>query len=141
LPAQEPIRNQEKALELLLEHQQAGAWTVVTVAGEIDMANADDLQSYLSSVAETHNLVALDLSTVTFIDSTGLNALIRTYRLLEPGGSLLVLAPSPQVSRVLEVTGLDRLFRISGSAEQPESLVPLPAPSGAAVPTAAGLAG
>lgn len=114
---------------------------MVTVAGEIDMANADDLQSYLSSVAETHNLVALDLSTVTFIDSTGLNALIRTYRLLEPGGSLLVLAPSPQVSRVLEVTGLDRLFRISGSAEQPESLVPLPAPSGAAVPTAAGLAG
>ena len=47
---------------------------MVTVAGEIDMANADDLQSYLSSVAETHNLVALDLSTVTFIDSTGLNA-------------------------------------------------------------------
>ena len=127
------------ALKLLLEQQQAGAWTVVRAAGEIDMANAAYLATYLSAVAETQDLVALDLSSVNFIDSTGLTALIQTYKLMESGGSFLLLAPSPQVCRVLEVTGLDRVFRIAASAEPLEAVVPIPAP--VVSPTRAGLAG
>lgn len=98
---------------------------MVRVTGEIDMANASDLTDFLSSLTELHDLLAVDLSKVEFIDSTGLTALIRTYKLLEPGGSFLLLAPSPAVSRVLKATGLDGLFRISAAAEPPEALVQL----------------
>jgi anti-sigma B factor antagonist len=135
------LADRRAALKLLLEQEPAGAWTLVRVAGEVDMANAADLQTYLSSVAGTSGLVALDLSSVTFIDSTGLTALIQTYKLVQPGGSFLLLAPSPEVSRVLEVTGLDRLFRISSTKEPPEPVTSPPAPSMGVVPAAAGLAG
>jgi anti-anti-sigma factor len=56
--------------------------------------------------------VTLDLGSVAFIDSSGLRALVVGHKALEErGGALVVANPSPTAARLLEVTGLDELFR------------------------------
>ncbi|KOG36840.1 hypothetical protein ADK34_00090 [Streptomyces viridochromogenes] len=64
--------------------------------------------------------LALDLSEVTFCDSTGLNTLLRArQRALKEHRSLTITAASPQVIRLLEITGADRLF-VEGAGPIPQ---------------------
>lgn len=89
------------------------------------MANADELWEYLASQVERQH-VAVDLSGVRFIDSTGLTALVRTYKSLkQAGGTLLLLSPSPPVLRLLAVTGLDGLFSLCWTVEDLDAVIPL----------------
>jgi anti-sigma B factor antagonist len=98
--------------------QESGAWRVVA-RGELDVATADRLAQTLEPVIEGGaTLVVLDLSDVTFLDSSGLRTIVRGATALEDhGGRLVVDGASPAVSRVLEVTGL--LERLRGDNEQP----------------------
>ncbi|BCJ52849.1 hypothetical protein Asp14428_43240 [Actinoplanes sp. NBRC 14428] len=85
----------------------------VTVLGEIDFANADEVaQAIRDVVAESPPAeVRVDLADATFIDSTGLGALIEGYRAVtEAESRFLVINPSPGFHRVLTVTGLCELF-------------------------------
>jgi anti-sigma B factor antagonist len=60
--------------------------------------------------------IAIDLSGVEFMDSTGLGVLIGALkRVRESGGSLVLGGIRPAVSRVFEITGLDRIFTIHES--------------------------
>jgi anti-anti-sigma factor len=81
---------------------------VVTISGEIDILTVPQLRERLLHVIRRHGpQLALDLSGVTFIDCTGINALLSVRRRagLE-GGSLRVLRASPCVRRVIELTHL-----------------------------------
>jgi len=81
---------------------------VVTVSGEIDVVNSPDLGVELSERAgvSTGTLV-VDLSEVTFMDSSGLRILLETDETCRHRHSSLVLHnPSPAVRRLLEITGL-----------------------------------
>ncbi|GID30114.1 STAS domain-containing protein [Paractinoplanes brasiliensis] len=88
----------------------------VVVAGEIDFSNADELAGFLrEAVAATApRVVRVDLRQATFIDSTGLGALIEGYRATTAIGSrFLVVNPTPTFRRVLDVTGLCAFFGLS----------------------------
>jgi anti-anti-sigma factor len=79
----------------------------ITVRGELDLATAPQLSA---AVAEHHDagLLVLDLTAVTFIDSTGVRLLIQTDRRCARSGSrLMVLAGDGPVRRVLELCKLD----------------------------------
>ncbi len=93
--------------------------TTVTVLGEIDLANAEELAAGVrDAVAESPALVRVDLHGATFIDSTGLGALIEGYRVAtEAGIRFLVVKPTPTFRRVLTVTGLCDLFGLAGPVE------------------------
>lgn len=55
--------------------------------------------------------VGVDVSGVTFCDSSGLSALVRSRaRAAEMTGSLRLASPSPQIQRLLSVAGLTRMF-------------------------------
>jgi anti-sigma B factor antagonist len=88
--------------------------TVVVVKGDVDLGTAPDFEQELARSVE-QNLgsgLVIDLSAVTFIDSTGLNALVRAFerqRLL--GSSLALVTDDARVSMMLEVTRLDRVLR------------------------------
>jgi len=84
----------------------------VTIMGEVDMSNADVLGDYLTQEIKAEKCdLFLDLSALTFIDSSGLAVLLNARRLLQASGRSLILgSPSPAVARVLQVTGLDQLF-------------------------------
>jgi len=86
---------------------------VVVLSGELDMATATVLARHLSAVVRGGTDVIVDISDVTFIDSSGLRALIDARRQSEDRGRTLTLRwPARNVSRVLAITGLDGVFAI-----------------------------
>jgi stage II sporulation protein AA (anti-sigma F factor antagonist) len=79
----------------------------LSVRGEIDMASAPRLHGVLErSIARTKRL-SLDLSGVSFMDSSGVNLLLRAaVASRDLGGSLSVVAASRQVRQVLQISGV-----------------------------------
>ena len=93
----------------------------VTVIGEIDFSNADDLADCVRDVITDWSpaLIRVDLRSATFIDSTGLGALIEGYRAaIENQARFVVANPSASFRRVLDVTGLCDFF---GLGENPQA--------------------
>ena len=91
---------------------------MLRVTGEIDALTAPRLARWLSEAeASGPGCVLLDLSAVSFIDSQGLGVLVRAVRSRHPASGVRLVAPSRQVSRVLTMCGLDRLFRTYESME------------------------
>ena len=83
----------------------AGRALVVVVAGEIDMATAPQLESCLTDHADRD--VTVDLSEVTFVDSTGLAVLVSARRVLgDAGHTLRTTGEQDKVRMVLETAGL-----------------------------------
>jgi anti-anti-sigma factor len=84
----------------------SGNAPLLVLEGEFDMAAADDLRARLASIADRGAAGAvLDLSAVTFMDSSTLRELLRADLLFRGSGGRLVLAmPTPPVERLLELT-------------------------------------
>lgn len=84
---------------------------MVILKGEVDISSAHLLTSQFSLLAaNTPSSVVLDATEVTFMDSTGLHALVEGKRALHDHGSRIFLVPSRQVRRVLELVFPDPLF-------------------------------
>jgi anti-anti-sigma factor len=96
-------------------------WICVRPYGELDLASAGQLDSTLRELRETgFDQIELDLSSLTFMDSTGLRLMLVWDDMARRDGMRLRLLPGPPaVQRVFEVTGvIDRLpFEDRGSAE------------------------
>lgn len=92
------------------------AWRV-TVAGEIDASTAPDLAAALRPLVEEPSpSVVVNMAGVSFMDSSGLRALVHAaHDAKEQGGSVVLVAVSGAVNRLLEVTGLVDHLR-SGAA-------------------------
>jgi anti-sigma B factor antagonist len=86
----------------------------VAPTGEIDMATAPILTRDLETAIREHPArVLVDLGDVSFLDSSGINALVRAQHLADGFGVELVLdSPNETCKRVLKVAGLDALFAI-----------------------------
>lgn len=105
-------------LEFALSSRRLTNGTVVVAAtGEVDLHTSSQLGRALEELAaEGVRRVVVDLSDVTFVDSTGLHALLCGARQLErENGELIVVVPDPKVRRVFEITGFDRLISIVSS--------------------------
>jgi len=85
----------------------------VAVAGEVDTYTAPQMLAALLAALETDPRLTVDLSAVTFMDSQGLSALLRTRQETERrGGSLRLEGVPPRVLKLLELTGMDAVFTI-----------------------------
>ena len=82
---------------------------MLRVVGELDMATAPEVQARL---AVHRGPAILDLHQVTFIDSTGLRALVVAAQGRHRAESLVLRAPSPAVRRLLELTELTEQLAI-----------------------------
>ena len=93
-----------------LSARTAGGITIAELTGELDVASAPALRDQLLSLLRPgSSRLVVDLSKVSFCDASGLAVLINTRRragLL--GGFLRLAAVSPQVGRVLNISGLHR---------------------------------
>ncbi|HEX6472027.1 MAG TPA: STAS domain-containing protein [Streptosporangiaceae bacterium] len=107
---------------LEISTRRAGRHAVVGLRGELDLAGAADLRSRLrAACAEARGRVALEMSELSFIDSTGLSVLVEYHeKARAAGGRLLLVAPHPGVVKVLGVTGLDRHLRVCDRLEDVE---------------------
>jgi anti-anti-sigma factor len=92
---------------------------MVALAGEVDATNSDELHGVLESVVrERPRLLLVDLSGLSFMDSTGLRMLLRANRALDrEGGVLGLVAPQGSVARVLQLTKADQLIPVYDSVE------------------------
>jgi anti-sigma B factor antagonist len=84
---------------------------VLSVEGELDLASAPSLKWALTDIlAAGHDQVVVDLSLVTFIDSTALGVLVGVKKNLSPGAKLAITCTHPDVLNIFELTGLDAAF-------------------------------
>jgi anti-anti-sigma factor len=96
--------------------RQGRAW-VVTVRGELDIATVPLLVTVLGTVRDRlPPRVELDLSGVTFVDCYALETLVASQSELPAGRRLRLRDPSPIVTRVLTLTGLDTVFEVTGAS-------------------------
>ena len=86
---------------------------VVQLAGELDLYNAHAVRDeLLAAAARAPDRLVVDLSGVTFIDSTGLGVLIEARTKLSNRRAFLLAAPGLETRRALEISGLDRHFAV-----------------------------
>ena len=102
--------------ELLLEVERQGPAATVSVRGELDASTAPDLAELCHSVhADGARDLVIDLTDTSFLDSSGLRALIEAHRLFSDGGNLALSHASEPVRRLLEITGLDDYFTLDAA--------------------------
>ncbi|MFD0308125.1 STAS domain-containing protein [Streptomyces sp. NPDC127119] len=98
---------------------------LLTVEGHLDIDTATGLQHHLANQFQhgrRHFL--LDLSAVPFMDSSGMNIIIRAYQQTrELDGSVHIIAPTPPVRRILDLTGVSITVPVSDSVEDSLALV------------------
>lgn len=118
-----------------------GAWTVVAVAGEIDVATAPRLRKEaIAIVGEGHHRMVLDLEAVDFLDSTGLGVLIGVLRRINSvGGELRLVCSTPRILDLFSLTGLDRVFDLRYSLADATDATDTPADATGAAGAAHGV--
>ncbi|GAA0896686.1 STAS domain-containing protein [Virgisporangium ochraceum] len=104
------MTDDEAFWELVVDRQPEH--TVLRVTGDLDLETAPRLLAGVEPhlVASDESLI-IDLSALSFIDSSGLSALIRiNQRVAATGRRLTIIAPAPQVAKAFEITGLDQIL-------------------------------
>ena len=106
-------------MNLDLSTRPLGDRAVVSVAGEVDLDTASELGEHaLDALHHVSPRIVLDITGVTFMDSTGLKVLVSVERRAQlAGGSFVLVGASPAVLRILTLTGLDQVFTLHGSLE------------------------
>jgi anti-sigma B factor antagonist len=106
------VEEQNTHLEVdILDVDDRESGAVLRLSGEVDMTTASKLETAFQELADRRlTEVIVDASTVTFMDSTGLHALVKGKQLIHEAGSNLALVASHQVRRVLELVFPDPLF-------------------------------
>ena len=104
---------------LRITEQRREDTVVLALEGELDLRTAPSLRMRLAEVLQRRDAdVVLDLEGVTFIDSTGLAAMLNALRRLTRAGRCLMLAcPDGPVLRILRLTRLDSTFSVHAYVE------------------------
>jgi anti-anti-sigma factor len=109
-----------RGFELTTESRDGAV--VVTVAGEIDLSNHEQLRETLVGAAGSGGPVVVELSECDFIDSSGIRALLLGHEAVtgngDGGGGMLLAGPQPQVMRVLEMTGVNEAVPVHPSVDE-----------------------
>jgi anti-sigma B factor antagonist len=109
------VAEQELVVTVESLTDRAGSGALIKVSGEVDIETSPVLDVHLQALVDDgQTSVTVDLTEVSFLDSTGLSVLIGALKRCQgAGGELRLLAPQPSVMRVLEITGLTAAFDIT----------------------------
>jgi anti-sigma B factor antagonist len=105
--------------DLSLTFARLDGQVLVKIAGELDGYTAGQLSDALCDViqGQGNRSLILDLADMTFIDSNGLNVLVRALQWTgERGGTITLAGPRPQAAKVFEIVGFDKVFSIAVAA-------------------------
>jgi anti-sigma B factor antagonist len=89
-------------------------YTLVTITGEADVTNREDLRTVLDGeVAQEPHTLILELSGLRFMDSSALHVILQANRALDrQGGMMALVAPQDAVAKMLRLTTADRLVPV-----------------------------
>ena len=93
---------------------------VIALAGEVDLYTAPEFkQQLLDVIGKGAKDVIVDFSSTTFIDSTTLGVLVGgVKRLRAQDGQLSLVCSDRNITKIFEITGLDRVFTIHGTRDE-----------------------
>ena len=96
-----------------------GAWTVVRLGGEVDLSWSQQVRRAVLDALGAGERVAVDLNQVSYIDSSGIAALVEGFQSARGKGQPFVLVQaSEQVLAVLRLARLDKVFTIHASLDE-----------------------
>src|SRR5436190_7912830 len=101
------------------EEVQSGVH-VIALTGEVDLYTAPEFkQELLRVIGEGGKQVVVDFTDTTFIDSTTLGVLVGGVKRLRPdGGQLSLICSDRNITKIFEITGLNKVFDIYESREE-----------------------
>jgi anti-anti-sigma factor len=95
----------------------------IRLSGELDMSSAPELDRVLEAAVEHGGAVLVDLSELTFMDSTGINAFLKAALSLSGRGCLVLHGEQDRVRRILDLVGVDaslpNLHRLAHDVRKP----------------------
>jgi len=102
------------------KRELSNGWVSLAVEGEVDLATVEDLQAAIDAVlADSGDHLVVDLTSSTFMDSTGLKALVMSHRKFDDAGRAFAIAvDGGPVSRLIDLSGVDKTIRTVSSVEQ-----------------------
>ncbi len=98
-------------MEMTLE--RVGTTLVAKLDGELDQSCAAEIREKIDKEINMHSIINLvmDFDRVDFMDSSGIGMLIGRYKLIKArGGKMLIIRTSPQVDKIIELSGLKGLI-------------------------------
>lgn len=105
------VREREPALEI--EHETRDGWCIVRPTGRADGHTANELETALTGAAKNNDKVAVDLSSVDYISSAGLRAVLNGARAAQiRHGEFVLCRPRPSVSKILEISGIANIIKV-----------------------------
>ena len=101
---------------------------VISLTGEVDLYTAPEFKQQLIEVIEQGGKeVVVDFSNTTFIDSTTLGVLVGgVKRLRANDGRLSLVCSDRNITKIFEITGLDKVFEIYATRDEAVSSVEVP---------------
>ena len=110
-------------MEFGILQEQRGDLPILRVRGELDIYTATRLkEAVLAALNGGATSLAIDLSAVQFLDSTGLQVLMSAKkRTAELGGDVYLVGVGGQIRRVFTLLSLERIFRLCREADLPSS--------------------
>ena len=101
-------------MPLTIQRTEQGDLLVFHPAGDVDLSSSPDLRKLLLATAkEPHPTIAVNLSVVEYMDSSGVAVLVEGLKACRDCGKAFVLiAPSPPVMKVLQLMKLNAVFEI-----------------------------
>jgi anti-sigma B factor antagonist len=93
---------------------------VIALTGEVDIYSAPQFkESLVKGIDDGARHIIVDLAGVTFIDSTALGVLVSGAKRVRPqNGTLDIVCTDENITRIFEITGLDRIFGIYPSRDE-----------------------
>lgn len=107
-------------MDLGLEVTERNHHAVLSVAGEVDVYTAPQFRQQLIELVDLgHRKIVVDLEGVEFLDSTGLGVLVGGLkRVRSHDGDLALVCTQRRILKVLEITGLTKVFAIHDSVDK-----------------------
>jgi stage II sporulation protein AA (anti-sigma F factor antagonist) len=112
-----PIAQDPLSVEVTLPREDVA---LLTVEGYLDVDTATEFQHHLANqLHHGRRHFLLDLSAVPFMDSSGMNIILRVYQeARELPGSVHIIRPASAVRRILDLTGVSITVPVSESVEE-----------------------
>jgi anti-sigma B factor antagonist len=110
-------------VDLVMETSTHNGWSVISAAGELDLHSSPELTDAITGALEQdHPHIGIDLTRVSFMDSTALGVLVASLkRARERGGELALVGAGGSPLKVLSLTGMaDGVFPMLPSIEDLE---------------------
>ncbi|HEY2373996.1 MAG TPA: STAS domain-containing protein [Gaiellaceae bacterium] len=101
---------------------------VISLTGEVDLYTAPEFkQQLLDVIGQGGTEVVVDFTNTTFIDSTTLGVLVGgVKRLRTNDGRLSLVCSDRNITKIFEITGLDKVFEIYGTRDEAVSALGVP---------------